>query len=92
MTTLHLIRESSSQKDFSTYISLVSANDSIVLLDDGCYNATSHWLTKLNYKNLYVIERHASARAIPLGDNAKSITSNTLVDLICQHNNSITWN
>lgn len=91
MTTLHLIRESSSQKDFSTYIDLIAPCDAIVLLDDGCYNVNTSWFVNLNVANKYIIEVHASARAIPLNTNINTIHTEALVDLVCQHDNSITW-
>ena len=71
-------------------------NDSILLMDDGCYNVSHKLLLKaqlaLPELTIYFIEQHANARAQKNIDN--NFTSTTLTDvvtLLFQHESSITW-
>ena len=71
---LHLVRTSAFQTyDFEQCLNVVQPSDTIVLLDDGCYNLNHYlWqqaLDKIALPALYIIEAHAQARAITIDKN-----------------------
>jgi tRNA 2-thiouridine synthesizing protein B len=97
MTMLHLVRSSAFQcNDFQQCLNVVQANDSLVLLDDGCYNLNHDlWqeaVAKIAISALYVIEAHAQARAVPI-DNSQvnKLTLDALMTLICETEKTVTW-
>lgn len=99
MTMLHIIRSSGFNSNALTQcLGLVANNDSIILMDDGCYNLQHPLLLELlesnstqAYINVYFIDSHAHARAQSYNNMCKAITLTNMLDLIFKHNNSITW-
>ncbi len=94
---LHLVRSSAFQtNDFEQCLNVIQPNDSMVLLDDGCYNLSHNlWqqaLQKLDLQSLYIIEAHAQARAISIeGDKVTPLTLVALMTLICETEKTVTW-
>ena len=96
MSILHLVRSSQFQcNDFSQCISLLSPNDTLVLLDDGCYNLNHQLLaqaqSRLLPKKIAVLSSHAQARALTLPAQVQGITMNELVTLTFSNNSVVTW-
>ena len=94
---LHLVRTSAFQtNDFQQCLNVLQSTDTIVLLDDGCYNL-SHDLwqeasNKIALTALYIIEAHAQARAITIDKNKiNSLSLDALMTLICKTEKSVTW-
>ena len=97
MAMLHIIRDSGFNSSALTQcLSMNLPQDSILLMDDGCYNLNHPLLLAAIAKQpalkVYFISLHASARAQK--SNNTSFVSSTLDDvleLLFSHNNSITW-
>jgi len=97
MSMLHLVRTSAFQTtDFEQCLNVIQASDTIVLLDDGCYNVNHDlWqiaLSKITLSALYIIEAHALARAITIDkQNINTLSLDALMTLICETEKSVTW-
>jgi tRNA 2-thiouridine synthesizing protein B len=97
MSMLHLVRTSAFQTaDFQECLNVVKTNDTIVLLDDGCYNLNHDlWqeaLNKVALPALYIIEAHAQARAVTVDkDKINTLSLDALMTLICETQKSVTW-
>jgi tRNA 2-thiouridine synthesizing protein B len=97
MAMLHIIRSSGFTSNALTQcLSISSAQDSILLMDDGCYNLRHPLLLEAQIKHpdipVYYISLHASARAqSPTNDAFTSTTLAEVLPLIFNHDNSITW-
>ncbi|MCO4797751.1 MAG: sulfurtransferase complex subunit TusB [Colwelliaceae bacterium] len=92
--TLHLIRTSPFNKnDILLCCDVLSAKDSIVLLDDGCYslNHESFDLLLSKTKRIFIIEIHALSRGLAITDNIQPIDLTMLNKMIFEHLNSVTW-
>lgn len=98
MSTLHLVRQSAFRtNDFEQCLSIIAPQDTIVLMDDGCYNL-QHPLTSsfLTYENNEVtiacIGTHAQGRAIiNIQEAVKKIEMAEVVELTFTHKKVITW-
>lgn len=96
MSILHLVRTSAfNTSELSQCLAILSKNDEIVLMDDGSYNANHSLLTKAenreNNAEVYVIESHATARAISVPSSIKLISMETLVQMTLANEKVITW-
>ncbi|MBA6251701.1 MULTISPECIES: sulfurtransferase complex subunit TusB [unclassified Colwellia] len=97
MSMLHLVRTSAFQtSDFEQCLDVIQANDTIVLLDDGCYNLSHDlWqqaLSKIALPALYIVEAHAQARAITIDkEKINTLSLDALMTLICATEKSVTW-
>lgn len=97
MSMLHLVRTSAFQSnDFEQCLNVVQTSDTLVLLDDGCYNLNHElWqqaASKLPLTALYIIEAHAQARAITLDkESVSTLSLDALMKLICNTEKSVTW-
>ncbi|GHE83179.1 sulfurtransferase complex subunit TusB [Thalassotalea profundi] len=95
MTTLHLIRDSAlSNNSINLCLTNLSATDVIVLIDDGCYNINSAFISDaqkiIPLKQCYAIEEHINARGLQV-NTAIVINYEYLLELIFNHQNVITW-
>lgn len=94
---LHLVRTSAFQADdFKQCLNVIKIDDSIVLLDDGCYNLTHDLWQKaidiIGKQALYIVEVHAHARAVSTeNEKVNTLTLETLMTLICDTEKSVTW-
>jgi tRNA 2-thiouridine synthesizing protein B len=75
---------------------MILPQDSILLIDDGCYNFNHtlllRTLTEQQDITLYFISQHAIARAqCPNNKLFIPITLTQVVALLFKHDNSITW-
>jgi len=97
MAMLHLIRNSGFNSNALTQcIEMILPQDSILLIDDGCYNFSHALLLKTLTEQqditLYFISQHADARAqCPNNKLFIPITLAEVVALLFKHDNSITW-
>ncbi|WP_206485738.1 sulfurtransferase complex subunit TusB [Thalassotalea sp. G2M2-11] len=92
--TLHILRSSPfADKQADLMVNYMSVNDSVVLIDDGCYLLHHHNLKKLLEKHtqLYAIESHVDARALESNQAVSLISLATLNALVFSHHNSVTW-
>jgi len=92
--TLHLVRQSPYQSnDIVHCLELVTAADSVVLLDDGCYTLASNKIDQLLAitNNVYVIKDHSEARALNTNPLVKAISLKEINTMLFQHHNSVTW-
>jgi len=97
MAILHIIRNSAfSSNSLTLCLDMVLPQDSILLMDDGCYNL-SHTLLlnaakEQNNITVYFISLHADARAQKSTHSAFiSTTLTEVLALLFKHDNSITW-
>jgi sulfur relay protein TusB/DsrH len=97
MSMLHLVRTSAFQaNDFQQCLKVIQTSDTLVLLDDGCYNLSHDlWqkaLSKITLSALYIVEAHAQARAIAIDKNIiNTLSLEALMTLICETEKSVTW-
>ncbi len=96
MSTLHLVRSSPfANQELAQCLNTLTANDHIVLLDDGCY-ALNHSLIHTFIKKptditIHVIDSHLEARALTSLGSVQVINMSKLVELTLTHNTVITW-
>jgi tRNA 2-thiouridine synthesizing protein B len=97
MAMLHIIRNSGFSSSVLTQcLSMSLPQDSILLMDDGCYNLNHPLLLAALIKQpelkVYFISLHASARAQNSTHTAFiSSTLDNVLELLFSHDNSITW-
>ena len=97
MAMLHIIRSSAfTSNALKQCLSMCFSDDSILLMDDGCYNLNHALLleaqVKQSAKRVYFIGFHASARAQKnTNDTFTAITLTEVIALLFQYDNSITW-
>jgi len=93
MNILHLLRCSAfSSKKVDHCLANLSGEDSLILLDDGCYNLTHPSLANIiSSPSTYIVKEHAIARALSIPDHLKTISLLELNDLIFTHNSVVTW-
>ena len=97
MAMLHIIRNSGfSSNALTQCLSISLPQDSILLMDDGCYNLNhpllAEALTKQPALKVYFINLHASARAQnSINPVFISSTLDNVLELLFTHDNSITW-
>jgi len=97
MATLHLVRQSAfATNDFAQCLSVLDRQDSIILMDDGCYNLKHALMDSLIKRvdgtvNIHVMTSHAKARAIETITTIKHIEMKDVVELTFNHSKVITW-
>ena len=97
MSTLHLVRQSAfASNDFAQCLSVLDHQDSVVLMDDGCYNLKHPLVDSLIKRvdgsvNINVVVSHAQARAIEIITAVKAIEISDVVELTFTHKKVITW-
>ena len=97
MSTLHLVRQSAfASNDFAQCLSVLNHQDSVVLMDDGCYNLKHTLMDSLIKRvdgtvNINVVASHAQARAIEIITTVNAIEMSDVVELTFNHNKVITW-
>jgi tRNA 2-thiouridine synthesizing protein B len=96
MATLHIVRKSAfSSNDLAQCLALVIKTDTIVLLDDACYNV-NHPLIEQTLSEqpdlaINIMKTHAVARAITVIDSIRAIAMKDLVSLTFTYEKVITW-
>ena len=101
MSTLHIVRQSAFlTSDFSLCLSVISQQDALVLIDDGCYNLNHTLLKPLlqgaiaqsnSTPSINVIKSHAHARALQVPESVNLIEMAEFVELTFIHQVVITW-
>jgi len=96
MATLHIVRKSAfSSNDLAQCLALVIKSDTIVLLDDACYNVNHPLITQVLTEQpelaIQIMKTHALARAITVMDSIRTIAMKDLVSLTLTHEKVITW-
>ena len=101
MSTLHIVRQSAFMtNDLAQCLSIISGQDALVLIDDGCYNLEHSLLQPLlktsitqpnNAISINVIKHHAQARALKAIETVSLIEMAELVALTFTHQRVITW-
>lgn len=103
MTTLHILRSApTSNSAFSDLLNTAQPNDTVILIDDGCYALHSPIMVeKVELKlinKINVVASHQSARAIndhlnieQLAQEFAAIDMAAVVNLTLAHERVITW-
>ena len=93
LTILHLIRRSAfNSNQLENCLATLSAADSIVLIDDGCYSINHPSLIAvISTHHVYVVTEHVNARGVCLIDSINSISLKELTDLMFNHDSVVTW-
>ena len=90
MSILHLVRTSAYQNDdLAQCLQVCAPTDSIILLDEGCYNLTHPLLSNIS-ASILAVEEHCTARAVNCSAQ-QQITIKDLTPLFFSHNSVITW-
>ena len=96
MSILHIVRKSAfSSTDLMQCLALISISDTLVFIDDGCYNVNHPALKKslldMPQLRVNVMQSHAQARAIKIIEPMTTIEMKNLIALTFTHENVITW-
>jgi len=97
MSTLHIVRQSAfSNNDFAQCLSVLGQQDTLVLMDDGCYNLKHTLMASLieqtnNTNCINVITSHAQARALEIQEGVIGIEMSDVVELTFTNQKVITW-
>lgn len=97
MAMLHIIRSSAYNSNaLAQCLNILLPHDSILLMDDGCYNVNHKLLLQAKADSpelkIYFIVLHAQARGQKnIKNNLTPTTLTDVVTLLFQHDNSITW-
>lgn len=96
MATLHIVRQSAfSTNDFFQCTQVLGNNDSIVFVDDGCYNLQHDLINSIDsdkHISLLIMSDHAQARAVAIDDQVcTEISMADLVTLTFEKDRVITW-
>ena len=98
MNTLHFVRKSAfSTSDFEQCLRLITHQDTVVFIDDGCYNlkhSLLHELLNTTKEDVKIacIGLHMQGRAIKdIQDTVNIIEMKDLVALTFTHKKVITW-
>lgn len=94
---LHILTQTENHDSFSRAIKSASYHDSILLMGDGVYNACTKTaftkLAKSQARAIFALAPDCAARGMlgQLPDTIDAITDGDFVDLVCEHEKSITW-
>ena len=98
MSILHLIRRSAFEtQDLAQCLLTLSADDKLILLDDGCYNLHHSLMNKVKEICRFdIVEAHARARAVYLKDAESDtevgiISISELTEMITNFDAISTW-
>ena len=92
MSILHLVRTSAYQQDdLAQCLDVYSSEDTIVLMDDGCYNLEHTLLKKRENIQVLVITEHCLARAIAITNKNQAIALEKLTTLFFSYDSVLTW-
>jgi len=88
---IHIIRTTAVDR-LNQMISLLSAGDTVVFMDDSCYALPNQIETLLTENvSIFALENHLSARNINQHKGIEVIKMDDLVSLLTDNNNSMTW-
>jgi len=92
MSILHLVRTSAFQHDdLAQCLQVYSPEDTIVFMDDGCYNLDHNLLQSRTEVKPLVISEHCQARAVAIMDKNQSLNLEKLTLLFFSHDSVLTW-
>ena len=96
MTTLHIVRTSAfNSNDLFQCLALANPLDTIVLIDDGCYNMNHPLIARVLEEKpalaIKIMLAHAKARSINLINGIDAIIMQDLVELTLSSRQVITW-
>jgi tRNA 2-thiouridine synthesizing protein B len=96
MATLHIVRTSAfSSNDLAQCLALTAMDDTLVLLDDACYNVNHALITQAHHEQpelvINIMHTHAQARAVNIIKPIKAIAMKDLIALTFIHEQVITW-
>ena len=90
MSILHLVRTSAYQQDdLAQCLQVYCTGDTIILIDEGCYNLTHSLLADASY-TILAISEHCHARAVTCSKQHQLALAE-LTALFFSHNSVITW-
>ena len=91
MASLHIISTSPYSSGITDQaINILSDEDTVLLIGDGCYGLSYSPLQKLN-QAVYVLSEDAKARGVGITQEASAIDYNEFVELCAQHQPIVTW-
>lgn len=99
MSTLHVVSSSPfSSSTLDLALSLASKDDAILLIENGVYGASVVSSNQLRMAaaaaglRFYVLQEDLAARAVfSTLTEFTAVSYAGFVDLVCQHNNSVSW-
>ena len=80
---LHLV---SSQNSVDRVVKHLSNNDAVLFIGDGAFDTCY-----IDQMSVYVLEDDLLARGIPLPQGVEAVGYSKFVELVVEHENSITW-
>jgi len=96
MSVLHLLRSSAFEKnDFKQCLKNLKPDDSLVLMDDGCYNLHHPLMNEaraiLDLANIHMVKTHAQARAVNCDQDITLIALDDIILLTFSKDTVVTW-
>lgn len=92
MSTLHTVNKSAAKDALEACLRVASSGDSLVLIEDGVYQASQLVNNpRASSLQLFVLQDDVAARGISVPVTVKRIAYSRLVELVCQHQRSVSW-
>ena len=88
MSTLHIFSKPLSHYCNNMLANLITAQDSVLLVSDACYNSRQF---KQFSSALFLLKEDAEARDISLSHNESALDYKQFVELTLNAKNTITW-
>jgi tRNA 2-thiouridine synthesizing protein B len=89
---LHIVNKSPfNSKTLEQALRHSQSGDSLILIDDGSYATQSEWLSVKHELQLYALENDLECRALACPEHITSISIADFVELVFQHDKSISW-
>jgi tRNA 2-thiouridine synthesizing protein B len=92
MSTLHTVNKTAANDALEACLRVASNGDSLLLIEDGVYQASQlvqHPLAST--LQLYALEEDIAARGLSLPATITPIGYAQFVELVCQHQRSVSW-
>ena len=96
MSSVHILRVNAPDQQTNLCLLNLQPNDRLLLVDDGCYCLTSHFINKvleiIEPTQCYAIKTHIVARGLQnQTQKINQISYQTSLKLLFDANNVITW-
>jgi len=95
MSTLHIVNQTSSHDALSACLRIALGGDSLLLIEDGVYQVSQIAAHPEALKlTLFALQEDVAARGLSLANLPVIITPidyTQFVELVCQHQRSVSW-
>lgn len=92
MSTLHTVNKTASDDALAACLRVVSSGDSLLLIEDGVYQAaTLAQHPQASSLLLFALQEDVTARGLSLPATITAIDYAQFVELVCRHRRSVSW-